>query len=394
MQKVHPTPNRTARRRTRRRLPLATIFFLLISTLFCVGLFALGFALLSLPRFAAGTFGPANPRLNLYGQIRLSAQLLWQSDLLTRPADPFGQPRPFEISLGEPIPRISDRLQADGLIRDASAFRAYLQYAGLDTTLQAGNYTLSPSMTAIEIAHNLQDPTPGEINFNIFKGWRAEEIAAALPTSGLEVAPAEFLAALETRPDGYALLSDLPAEATLEGFVFPGNYRLPRELDALEMVAVFLDEFSTRLTPEILRGFRRQGLDVYQAVTLASIVQRESVVDEEMPLIASVFLNRLAIGMKLDADSTVQYALGYNERQTSWWTNPLSLQDLQIDSPYNTYLYPGLPPGPIANPGLDALRAVAFPARSPYYYFRAGCDDSGVHLFAETFEEHLRNACP
>ena len=111
-----------------------------------------------------------------------------------------------------------------------------------------------------------------------------------------------------------------------------------------------------------------------------------------MPRIASVFLNRRAIGMKLDSDPTVQYALGFNN--DTWWTNPLSLADLQVDSPYNTYLNPGLPPGPICNPGLAALKAVAFPEQTPYFYFRAACDHSGRHLFAETFEQHKSNACP
>ena len=140
-------------------------------------------------------------------------------------------------------------------------------------------------------------------------------------------------------------------------------------------------------------GFMNQGLTIYQAVTLASIIQREAIVEEEMPLIASVFLNRLAASKNLAADPTVQYALGYNESQQTWWTNPLSAEDLQIDSPYNTYLYAGFPPTPISNPGLNALRSVAFPAQTPYYYFRAACDDTGRHLFSETFEEHLQNAC-
>jgi UPF0755 protein len=113
-----------------------------------------------------------------------------------------------------------------------------------------------------------------------------------------------------------------------------------------------------------------------------------------MPQIASVFLNRLEIDLNLAADPTVQYALGYNELQGTWWTNPLSLNDLKINSPYNTYKYTGLPPGPICNPGLPALLAVAYPADTSYLFFRAACDDSGLHLFAETFDEHLGNACP
>ena len=152
--------------------------------------------------------------------------------------------------------------------------------------------------------------------------------------------------------------------------------------------------FDAAITNELKDGFDQHGLSLQEAVILASIVEREAVVTDEMPLIASVFLNRLVSNISLDADPTVQYAVGFNESQNTWWTNPISAADLQYNSPYNTYLYPGLPPGPICNPSTNALRAVAFPAQTPYYYFRATCDDSGLHFFAETFQEHVNNACP
>jgi UPF0755 protein len=148
------------------------------------------------------------------------------------------------------------------------------------------------------------------------------------------------------------------------------------------------------LTAELRAGFEEHGLTLQQAVTLASIVQREAMVAEERPMVASGFYNRLSIGMKLDSDPTVQYAIGFNEKQSSWWTNPLTLNDLNTVSAYNTYQNPGLPPGPISNPGLSALQAVAAPAESPYFYFRARCDNSGLHNFAVTFEEQIQNACP
>ena len=147
-----------------------------------------------------------------------------------------------------------------------------------------------------------------------------------------------------------------------------------------------------RITAEILSGFERQGLDIYEGITLASIVEREAVISDERDLIASVFINRLKIGMQLEADPTVQYALG-KQIDGSWWKAPLSFDDLDIDSPYNTYRYPGLPPGPIANPGLESIEAVAFPAQSAYLYFRAACDGSGRHNFSTTFEEHQQFAC-
>jgi UPF0755 protein len=188
-------------------------------------------------------------------------------------------------------------------------------------------------------------------------------------------------------------LDFLPASASTEGFLYPDTYILPRETTAEALVQEFLRNFSLHLTVDIREGFARQDFDIFQAVTLASIVQREAVVVDEQPHIASVFINRLNAGMKLDTDPSVQYALGYNTLQGTWWTNPLSAADLQFDSPYNTYIYTGLPPGPIANPSLSALRAVAFPAETPYYFFRARCDGSGLHNFAVTFEEHLQNGC-
>jgi len=155
-----------------------------------------------------------------------------------------------------------------------------------------------------------------------------------------------------------------------------------------------LDNFDVKVDPEMRAGFQDQGLTFHQAVILASIVQREAIVEEEMPLIASVFLNRLSAGMKLDSDPTVQYALGYDPIKTTWWKTPLSLDDLAISSPYNTYLQVGFPPGPISNPGLSALKAIAHPSQTPYFYFRAVCDGSGRHNFSQTFEEHQQNACP
>jgi UPF0755 protein len=179
----------------------------------------------------------------------------------------------------------------------------------------------------------------------------------------------------------------------VEGFIYPGVYQFDRAISADEMLAAFLQRFDENVTPELRAGFERQGLDLYQAVIMASIVEREAVVDEEAPMIASVFLNRWRIGMKLDSDPTVQYAVGYNSEQGTWWTNPLSFADIATISPYNTYNQAGLPPGPICNPGAAALQAVAFPAQSPYYFFRARCDGSGKHNFAISYAEHLEFGC-
>jgi UPF0755 protein len=378
----------------KRRTSCLGIFSILILIGVCVAVAGIGWLALTLPDRAEQTFGPYDPNLQPSQRILLSARLLLNSGDLIYPGNIYGSEQPFDIGLGESTYAISQRLQSEGLITNSQAFRDYLVYSGLDTSLQAGEYQLSPQMTPLEIAQALQDATPSEVTFNIIPGWRLEEIAAALPTSGLDITPEAFLQAAQNPPPGVNWLNTLPAHATLEGFLFPDSYLLPRDLDVQGLIASVLSNFESKVDTEILGGFERQGLNLYEAVTLASIVEREAVVDEEMPLIASVFLNRLNAGIKLDSDPTVQYAIGYNPGRGGWWTNPLSLEDLQTNSPYNTYVHNGLPPGPIANPSLQALRAVAFPAKTPYYYFRATCDDSGKHIFSETFQEHVESGCP
>lgn len=365
-----------------------------ILLLTCLIIILAGGLLLGAEQRAERMFGMPDTSLSPIRRIYLSLQLLMQEEILTQPVDPFGNARDFTIQIGETTSSVIDRLKKEGFILNANAFRTYLIYRGLDTTLQAGKHTLHPGMNIIEIALALQDATPTEVDFNILPGWRIEEVAQALPTSGLNISPESFLLAAREPPRSFAYTDTLPSGANLEGFIYPETYRFRRDVPLDEFVNTILVNFVAKLSPDLLEGFSRQGLDVYQAVTLASIVQREAVVDDEMPMIASVFFNRLAAGMKLDSDPTVQYALGYNGKQKTWWTNPLSSADLATDSLYNTYIYPGLPPGPIANPGLAALRAVAFPAQTPYYYFRAACDNSGRHNFSITYAEHVANACP
>jgi UPF0755 protein len=219
-----------------------------------------------------------------------------------------------------------------------------------------------------------------------------EEVAAALPTSGLNVRPEEFLRAARQLDPDYLPPAFIDV-SQLEGFIFPGTYQFERTISADEMIAAFFQRFDESVTADMRAGFERQGLSLYEAVIMASIVQREAVLIEEAPLIASVFLNRHRIGMRLDSDPTVQYAVGYQRDQGTWWKNPLTWDDLAIESPYNTYRQAGFPPGPICSPGAAALEAVAFPAQSPYFFFRARCDNSGRHNFAVTYAEHRAFAC-
>jgi UPF0755 protein len=361
-----------------RRFPL----ILLALALLCIFLFVF----IYIPTQVVQLYGPPAPQLTLTQRVQYSIRLFWHDDLLIAPADPNGTNQSFTIGEGEPVTEIAERLEQTGLILDAGAFRDYLIYTGLDTSLQAGSFELSPSLSIVDIARAMQDATPLDVSFVVLSGWRMEEIAASLPTSGLDAAPEQFLASARD-PLNYNFLDEA---FTNEGFFLPDAYILPRATDADGLVEALVRNFALHLTRDMETGFSNQNLTVYQAVILASLIEREAMVEEEMPLIASVFLNRLYYDWRLESDPTVQYAVGYDP---DWWPNPLSFADLDFDSPYNTHLYAGLPPAPIANPSLAALRAVANPAATPYFFFRARCDDSGLHNFAMTLEEHIENGC-
>lgn len=367
------------------------IVFRVLVTLTALSLVAVAGAASLIRAGATSRYGPPNDGLNLVDRWRYSARLLSYGALLDQARDPNGMPTKFRIDQGEAVASIASRLEGESIISSGRALQDYLVYTGKDRTIQAGEYSVSAASSPLEIAAQLQDATPADVTFVVLPGWRVEEIAAALPTSGLEFTQLDLLAAVLESPTG---LEFLPAQIdSREGLLSPGAHVLPRSTTAAQFVETLTARFVEGLRPELRSGFESQGLSVYEAVILASIIQREAVQESEQSLIASVFLNRLRTGMNLDSDPTVQYALGYNVSQGSWWTNPLSAADLEVASPYNTYLNAGLPPAPICNPGIDALEAVARPAAADYYYFRARCDGSGLHAFSRSFDEHVQNAC-
>lgn len=337
-------------------------------------------------------FGPPADTLQPIQRWRLAWRLVRNVEGLTLPVDPTGKPTSIQIEAGDPVELIIARLDAAGLLKDATLFRDYLIYSGADTRILPGEYFLSPAQTGLEIGAQIQRLEFAYLQFVVLAGWRVEEIAASLPTSGLAILPEEFIRAAR-RPVGGSLGAFWPDSAGHEGLLFPQTYSLPRGLSAEALLDILVSGFEQRFTPDLASAWAENGLDLLAGVTLASIIQREAVHSEEMALIAGVYLNRLDAGIKLDADPTVQYALGLDP-SWGWWKSPLSLTDLQVDSAFNTYLISGLPPGPIANPGLAALEAVAYPQPSEYLYFQAACDESGLHAFARTFEEHLKNRCP
>ena len=347
---------------------------------------------MGVPLLAESKFGPAAPALTRTQVWGYSLRLLLSANNLITPASDQTAEQAFSILSGESIVSICSRLQEDGLIPDAEAFRNYLIYKGLDSRIKAGEHQISPNLPPIDLAERIQSIYTDTVPFFIYPGWRAEEIAASLTTSGIEVSSQDFLDVVQ-QPADYGLPAMVSDCGSAEGFLYPGEYVVARKISAEELVRQFVEMFEQKVPVDVLNGFESRGLTVCEGVTLASIIQKETFRDEERALIASVFYNRMAIGMKLETDPTVQYALGYSDKWGGWWKTPLRTNDLKVESPFNTYLVSGLPPAPIANPDLPSLKAVAFPESSEYYYFRAKCDQSGFHDFSITFEEHNSKAC-
>ena len=368
------------------------VFSIILILLLIVGLGILGVYYMMV-RSVRAEFGEPAGNLSLTHRIIFSIELFVNRELLLSPQALPGIEQNFIINQGESVGMICIRLEKAGLIPNAELMRTYLVYTGLDRTLQSGQFVLTTSMSPVQIATELLDATPKDAVVTILPGWRIEEIAANVAGSGLSISADAFIQAAYSPSQEHLTLLPIDTLGSLEGFLFPGTYVLPRESILDDVLTAILSNFSSQIDATLLDGFERQGFSLLEAVNLASIIEKEAVVSEEKPLIASVFFNRLAYGMRLETDPTVQYALGFNQETQSWWKAPLFISDLSIESPYNTYQNFGLPPGPICNPDLGSLRAVAFPAETPYFYFRAACDDSGRHHFAITFEEHLNNSC-
>ena len=366
----------------------------ILGLIFCALSIVIIAAVVLLPQNAQTRFGAPDSSLSWWNKLIYSAQLLAHEQELTEPAVAGDEPADFTIDYGENASMVATKLYEEGLIHSADSFRLFLSYSGLDRTIQAGEYQFKPGINALDIARQIQDATPAEVPFSILAGWRLEEIARALPTSGLSIDPDEFLAYVHNpAATGLTLPPGWKKSDSLEGLFFPGLYTISRETTLDLFVAYIISNFDSVVRNELEDKFTHQGLSFREGIILASMVEKEAVVADEQPMIASVFLNRLQSGMKLESDPTVQYAVGYDSKNETWWKNPLMVNDLEFDSPYNTYLYPGLPPGPICSPSLSAIQAVIAPAQTEYLYFRATCDGSGKHNFSYTYEEHLQNAC-
>lgn len=297
--------------------------------------------------------------------------------------DPKGELRDFEIPRGSTVSRIAQDLQKAGLIKTAFAFEYVVYDTGRELSLQSGTYRVSAAMTPRELA-KIFERAPGEQSaLKLIEGWRLTEIANAVSRAFPTITKEAFTAAAVVGDRQNTVLLGLDPKTPLEGFLYPDTYFFRPDATAKQIVDQLVATFEDKAGAQLRTAAVTRKTTIYDIVKLASIVEREARDQAEAPIIAGVYTNRLKIGMKLDADPTVQYAGG------DWGI--LSLDDLKIDSPYNTYRVAGLPPTPICSPGLRALLGAATPAQHDYLYFVARGDASGDHLFAKTIEEQEAN---
>lgn len=289
---------------------------------------------------------------------------------------------PVTIPSGSGTERIAEILQENDLISSVWVFKLRTKSEGLEGKYQAGQYFLSPGMNMLEIMDTLLSGKADTLRFTVPEGYDIRRVTEKLAAEGLVDAEV-FTGEIESGAFDYWFLEDAPAGPDrLEGFLFPETYEIFAMADEHDIIDKMLYQFSKVFTDEYKARADELGMSVREVVTLASIIEREALIQKDRPVIASVFYNRLGIDMPLQSCATVQYILGEQKPV-------LSIEDTRIESPYNTYLYTGLPPGPIASPGADSIKAALYPEDTAYLFFLAKGD--GSHAFSETYEQFLRD---
>ncbi|MGE5704386.1 MAG: endolytic transglycosylase MltG [Clostridia bacterium] len=301
---------------------------------------------------------------------------------------PGSEVKQVEIPPGSSVAQIGRILEQEGLIKNSQLFRYYVQFKGLGDGLQAGTYRLPEGQTIEQLLAPIKsgDVVMDMVRFTIPEGLNVEQIAAALEKKGLVQKEAFLKEINEGQFPEYPFVAEIPNDKNrkyrLEGYLFPETYDVKKGATEHEIIAKMLSQFSKEFKPEWVDTLKKQKLTVDEAVNLASIVEREVVADKERPIVAGVFFNRIRDGWMLQSCATVQFVLGKQRDR-------ITFDDLKIESPYNTYIHKGLPPGPIASPGRTSLAAVVEPAKHDYFFFVTKKDGTSEHFFSKTLEEHL-----
>lgn len=278
----------------------------------------------------------------------------------------------FVIPKGQSISRIGQRLADQGLVRHPLVFRLLVEQQQVADQIQAGSFLLSASMTPAQLISEMTKGTD-DIWITLLEGWRREEMAASLTTQELEnFDQDEFLA----------------LTADQEGYLFPDTYLVQRSISTAELVQLLTNTFTRKVRTGLADELAASGRSLEEVVVMASLIQREARDPQQMLVVSGILWNRIEIGMALNVDATLQYIKGYDSQQQSWWVPPLAI-DKERPSPYNTYQVAGLPPGPIANPGLAAIQAAIQPAETEYLYYLH--DPQGNIHYGRTLPEHNAN---
>ncbi|MGE5595545.1 MAG: endolytic transglycosylase MltG [Hyphomicrobiales bacterium] len=311
-----------------------------------------------------------------------------------------GQTVAYTVAEGATASSVGADLERLGVIDSSRQFELLVRLMGVQDQLSAGNYTLPRGAATLTVIDMITVKESGPVVRVTFpEGIRIEEMAEIAERAGIGTKQ-EFLDAVANFPLPPELAEVIPpadqlGTYQLQGYLFPDTYILPRNAKPERLVALMVDTFLQRFSSGLRAAAEAQGLNMHQAVTLASIVEREAVIPSERPLIAGVFMNRIRAGDRLGADPTTQFAVALDPNSVAeygWWKRELTQADVDLQSPYNTRQVTGLPPGPIANPGLASLEAVAHPEVTKMYYFVANAKKGdGAHVFAETFEQHQAN---
>ncbi|GBF10084.1 endolytic transglycosylase MltG [Tepidibacillus infernus] len=308
-----------------------------------------------------------------------------------QPVQPNAQAnqRVIEIPKGSHPNQIAKILKENQLIKSEFFFRWYVRYTGEAPGLKAGKYELSNNMSLKEIVQALVEGNAilDIVRFTVPEGYTVEQIAANLSEQGI-INKEKFLQLAKIGSVADDFFKQIPSNPDvkykLEGYLFPKTYEVKKGATEEEIIKVMLEQFKKEWKPEWTTTIKKRKMDMGQIITLASIIEREVVVDKERPIVAGVLYNRLNDHWNLQVDATIQYILGKQKER-------LTYNDLKIDNPYNTYIYPGLPPGPISNPGIKSIEAAVSPTNNPYYFYVTKKDNTGEHYFSKTFAEHQKN---
>jgi len=302
----------------------------------------------------------------------------------------------FTVEQGEAMPALAARLEAEGVIRNAWLFRKYLSFKGIDRSVRAGTFTVEAPMTLARVAAALQEPSAGERTITIIPGWDLRDVGEYFIREGITTAGEWFV---EAGPPAHMtdddergcqewllpfLRENIPVcVGSIEGYLAPDTYRVYADASIDEIVEKLVQEQEKRFTPEIKNELKRQNKTVHEILTMASILEKEVRTLPDKKKVADIFWRRLEINWALQADSTVHYAVG---KKGNVFT---TAEDRAVDSLWNTYKYPGLPPGPISMPGKESVEAAVFPESNEYWYFLTTPD--GEVKYAKTLEEHAQN---